>query len=66
MNIVGSVSNRILAGAVFISISWKKVMVIGICLWVGIEILQFVFRKGFSAFDDVMHNTLRTDRVWDV
>ena len=50
----------------FISISWKKVMVIGICLSDGIEILQFVFRKGFSAFDDVMHNILRADRVWDV
>ena len=31
---------------------------IGICLSVGIETLQFVFRKGFSEFDDVMHNTL--------
>ena len=58
MNVVVFVPVGLLAGAVFRSMSWKKVLVIGICLSVGIEVLQFVFRKGFSEFDDVMHNTL--------
>ena len=58
MNIVVFVPVGLLAGATFRSMSWKKVLVIGICLSVGIETLQFVFRQGFSEFDDVMHNTL--------
>lgn len=58
MNVVVFVPVGLLAGAVLRSMSWKKVLVIGICLSVGIETLQFVFRKGFSEFDDVMHNTL--------
>ena len=58
MNVVVFVPVGLLAGAAFRSMSWKKVLVIGMCLSVGIETLQFVFRKGFSEFDDVMHNTL--------
>ena len=58
MNVVVFVPVGLVAGATFRSMSWKKVLVIGICLSVGIETLQFVFRKGFSEFDDVMHNTL--------
>ena len=58
MNVVVFVPVGLLAGTVFRSMSWKKVLVIGMCLSVGIEALQLVFRKGFSEFDDVMHNTL--------
>ena len=58
MNVVVFVPVGLLAGAVFRSMSWKKVLVIGMCLSVGIEALQLVFRKGFSEFDDVIHNTL--------
>ena len=58
MNVVVFVPVGLLAVVVFRSMSWKEVLVIGICLSVGIETLQFVFRKGFSEFDDVMHNTL--------
>lgn len=58
MNMVVFVPVGVLVGAVFRSMSWKKVLVIGICLSIGIEALQFVFRKGFSEVDDVMHNTL--------
>ena len=47
----------LLAGATFRSMSWKKALVIGMCLSLGIETLQFVFRKGISEIDDVMHNT---------
>ena len=58
MNVVVFVPVGLLAGAAFRSMSWKKVMVIGLCLSVGIEVMQFVFRKGFSEVDDVMHNTV--------
>lgn len=58
MNVVVFMPVGVLVGAVFRSMSWKKVLVIGMCLSVGIEVLQFVFRKGFSEVDDVMHNTL--------
>lgn len=58
MNMVVFVPVGVLLGAVFRSMSWKKVLVIGMCLSVGIEVLQFVFRKGFSEVDDVIHNTL--------
>lgn len=30
----------------------------GVCLSVSIEVQQFVYKKGFSELDDVMHNTL--------
>ena len=58
MNVVVFMPVGVMVGAVFRSMSWKKVLVIGMCLSVGIEVLQFVFRKGFSEVDDVMHNTL--------
>lgn len=58
MNMVVFVPVGLLEGAAFRSMSWKKVMVIGLCLSVGIEVMQFVFRKGFSEVDDVMHNTV--------
>lgn len=58
MNVVAFVPVGVLVGAVFRAMSWKKLLVIGICLSVGIEVLQFVFRKGFSEVDDVMHNTV--------
>lgn len=42
--------------------SWKKgwlsALLVGAGISIGIESLQFFFKKGFSEFDDVMHNTL--------
>ncbi len=37
---------------------WLVAIAVGAGLSVGIETLQFVFKKGFSEVDDVMHNTL--------
>ncbi len=39
-------------------IRWWKVLLIGLCISIGIESLQFMLMKGFSELDDVMHNTL--------
>jgi len=58
MNMVIFVPVGLLMGAAFRSMTWKMVMVIGLGLSIGIEVLQFVFKKGFSEVDDVMHNTL--------
>lgn len=37
---------------------WKIALLVGIGLSIGIEVLQFVFKKGFSEIDDVIHNTI--------
>ena len=58
MNVVVFVPVGVLAGATFRGMSWMRVLVIGVGLSVGIEVMQFVFKKGFSEVDDVMHNTL--------
>lgn len=58
MNVVVFVPVGLLVGMTFREMTWKKVTVIGMCLSVGIEVMQFVYRKGFSEVDDVMHNTL--------
>lgn len=58
MNVVVFVPVGLLIGASYRAMTWKKVIKIGICLSVGIEVLQFVFRKGFSEVDDVMHNSI--------
>lgn len=37
---------------------WLVAFFMGLCLSVGIEIMQYMSQKGFSEVDDVMHNTL--------
>ena len=46
------------AGFVFASKRWWKVILFGFGISVSIEAMQFFFKKGFAEFDDVMHNTL--------
>ncbi len=57
MNMVVFVPVGLLAGVTFRRMTWKKIIIVGLCLSLGIEALQFVFKKGFSEVDDVMHNT---------
>ena len=38
------------------SMTWLMVAIIGCGISVTIEALQFIFMRGFSEFDDVMHN----------
>ena len=40
------------------SMTWLMVVIIGCGISVTIESLQFLFMRGFSELDDVMHNTL--------
>lgn len=58
MNVAVFVPVGLFAGMVFRRMTWKKIMIVGLCLSLGIELLQFVFRKGFAEVDDVMHNTV--------
>lgn len=37
---------------------WLVAILVGAGLSVGIETLQFLFKRGFSEVDDVMHNTI--------
>lgn len=58
MNLTLFVPIGLLLGMAFRSMSWKKALIIGVCLSVGIELMQFFFKKGLAEFDDVMHNTV--------
>ena len=58
MNVVVFVPIGLLLGASIKDLKWWYALLIGFCLSSLIEILQFVFKKGFSETDDVMHNTL--------
>ena len=58
MNVVVFVPVGLLLGLCFRSMTWYRALLIGMCLSVGIESLQFIFLRGFSEFDDIFHNTL--------
>ena len=58
MNVLVFVPLGLLLGAAFRSMNWWKAGVIGCAVSVLIEILQYVFKRGFSEFDDVFHNVL--------
>ena len=58
MNVLVFVPIGLLLGLSFRSMTWPRVLLIGACLSAGIETLQLIFLRGFSEFDDVMHNTL--------
>jgi len=38
--------------------TWWKVLLTGACISVSIEVMQLIFKKGLSEFDDVFNNTL--------
>ncbi len=58
MNIVVFVPVGILFGIAMRSRNVWVALLLGAGLSVGIEVSQFVFKKGFTEVDDVMHNTL--------
>lgn len=58
MNVVVFMPVGILLGIAIRGRNVWTALLVGVGLSVGIETLQFVFKKGFSELDDVMHNTL--------
>ena len=58
LNVLLFVPVGFLAGCGLQRMTWKKVLILGGGLSVFIELLQFVFKKGFCETDDVIHNVL--------
>ena len=58
MNVLAFVPIGLLLGCAFGRLRWKTVLLIGGGFSLLIEVLQFVFKRGFAEFDDVFHNVL--------
>lgn len=58
MNVVVFIPVGLLLSIAFKQVTWWKALLIGCCISVTIEALQFYFMKGLSEVDDVMHNTV--------
>ena len=58
LNVILFVPIGFLAGCGLRGVTWKKVLLLGGGFSVFIELLQFVFKKGFCETDDVIHNVL--------
>ena len=58
MNLVVFIPVGLLIGVVLQQRKWWKILIIGCGISIVIETFQFLFMKGFSELDDVMHNTL--------
>ena len=58
MNVVAFVPVGLLLGCAFKNMTWWKVIMIGVFVSLIIEIMQFMYKRGFAEIDDVMHNTL--------
>lgn len=57
-NVLAFVPIGLLLGCAFGRMKWWKALAIGGGFSLLIEVLQFVFKRGFSEFDDVFHNVL--------
>lgn len=58
LNVLLFVPIGFLAGCGLQRMIWKNVLFFGGGLSVFIELLQFVFKKGFCETDDIIHNVL--------
>lgn len=58
MNVVVFMPVGLLLGMAFRSMNWWKAGLAGCCISLLIEILQYVFKRGFSEFDDIFHNVI--------
>ena len=57
MNVVVFIPVGLLLGIAFKQTTWWKALLLGCGISITIESLQFIFMRGFSELDDVMHNT---------
>lgn len=58
MNVEVFIPVGFLLGCGFGQIKWWKVLLAGAFFSVSIETLQFLLKRGFAEFDDVLHNIL--------
>lgn len=57
-NVGAFVPIGLLLGCAFGRMKWWKALAVGGGFSLLIEVLQFVFKRGFAEFDDVFHNVL--------
>lgn len=58
MNVITFIPVGLLLPFAFRHIKWWQVALIGLGMSLSIETLQYLFHRGFSELDDVIHNTL--------
>ncbi len=58
MNIVVFIPIGFILGGVSKKNTLKRTFIYGLCLSLGIEFFQYLFKKGLAEFDDVFHNTI--------
>ena len=58
MNVLAFVPIGLLLGCAFGRLRWRTVLLVGGGFSILIELLQFIFKRGFAEFDDVFHNVL--------
>lgn len=58
MNVLMFIPLGFSLGCAFKNIGWKWMIVVALSLSVIIEVMQYVFKKGYAEVDDVIHNTL--------
>lgn len=58
LNVAVFVPVGFLLGCGFRKIKWWQATLIGLFVSTTIEVLQFVFNKGYAELDDLMHNTI--------
>ena len=58
MNVIAFIPIGFLLAYAFRRLRWWQVLSIGAGFSLLIEVLQFVFKRGFAEFDDVFHNVL--------
>lgn len=58
MNVIVFLPLGLLLGCAVTENKWWKVMTSGFFISLSIEVLQFVFKRGYAELDDLIHNTL--------
>ena len=58
MNIIVFIPFGIFVGLAFQRIKWWHVLILILLVSLSVEFMQYFFNRGFSEFDDVLHNTL--------
>lgn len=58
MNFAVFIPVGLFLGMAFRTMIWRKILLVGICISSSIELMQFIFVRGFAEVDDVIHNTL--------
>ena len=56
MNVLVFVPLGFILGIAFRRMNWRKVLLFCATISIMIETLQFVFERGFTEFDDLVHN----------